>query len=83
VADASGFDCGVVRSSICFFSGSPVSSKSSSRWFSVTERERRLSTSALAFTLVESKNSSSPHTSLALKHSSTIFSKKRLNTSSP
>ena len=41
----SGFGCGVATSSISWL---PVSSKSSLRWFCAMERERRLSTSALA-----------------------------------
>src|SRR5215210_4407465 len=66
--DAQGLGGGdVTKSSISWL---PVFSKSSLRWFCAMDRERRLSASALALTLVESKYSSSPHTSPASKHSS-------------
>ncbi len=60
------------------------SSKSSSRWASTAKRGAMDSSEALASTLVvASKYSSLPHTNPASRHSSTILSKKRRNTSRP
>jgi hypothetical protein len=60
-----------------------VAARCSSRRPSTSERDLVESMEALASTLVASKNSSSPYTSPASTHSSTILSKKLLKTSRP
>ena len=59
------------------------SSNNPLRCVSTRNLEARLSMSAFAFTLVESKNSSSPRTKPASMHICTILSKKPLKASRP